>query len=76
MIEQSQTDYLNDMSLLYSNDPKGLQKEIHKIAGSDEHVNKIHPNLDSNEFNTFFANVGTMISDTLKDDPLKWKNPE
>ncbi len=53
VIEQSKTDYLNDMSLLYSNDHKGLWKEIHKIAGSDKHVNNIHPNLDSNEFNTF-----------------------
>ncbi len=41
MIEPSKTDYLNDMSLLYSDDPKGLWKEIHKIAGSDKHVNNI-----------------------------------
>ncbi len=36
----------------------------------------IHPNLDWNELNTNFANVGTKISDTFKKDPLKWKNPE
>ncbi len=41
------------------------------IAGSDKYLNNIHPNLDSNEFNTFFAIVGTKISDTFKQDPLK-----
>ncbi len=73
MMEQSKTDYLNDMSLLYSNDPNGLWKEIHKLAGSDKHINDIHPNLDSNEFNTLFTNVGTKISDTFIKDPQKWK---
>ncbi len=48
MIQQSKTDYLNDVSLLCSNDPNGLWKEIYKIAASDKHVNNIHPNLDSN----------------------------
>ncbi len=43
------------MSPLYSNDPKGLWKEIHNIAGSAKHINNIHPNLYSNEFNTFFC---------------------
>ncbi len=66
MVEQSETDYHNDMSLLYSNDPKGLWKEIHKIAESDKHVNNIHLNLDLNEVNTSFANVSTKISDTFK----------
>ncbi len=55
MIEQSKTDYPNDMSLLYYSDRTGLWKDVHKIAGSHKHVNNIHPNLDSNEFNTLFC---------------------
>jgi hypothetical protein len=75
-IEQSKSDYLNNVTHKYSNNPKGLWKEIHKISGNDKHINNVHPNLNSNGFNNFFENVGTKISDSFNKDPLNWRNPK
>ncbi len=61
MIDQSKINYFHDMSLFLL--WWCLWKGIHKTHGSDNHVNNIYPNLDSNEFYTSFANVGRKISD-------------
>lgn len=76
MIEQSKADYFDNVAIKHSNDPKGLWKEVHKIAGKDKHVNNVHPNLNCNGFNEFFANVGPKISASFKKDPLNWRNPK
>lgn len=72
----SKAAYLKDVSIKYKNDHKNFWKEIHRAAGNDKYVNSIHPDIDCDEINDYFTNVGKQISESFPKEPLDWKYPE
>ena len=74
-IRKAKTEYLTSVSLKHRNNPKKLWKELHRATGHSKYVNNVHNDLNPDELNDFFVNVGQDISKSFEHEPLRWKNP-
>ncbi len=73
LIRKSKRDYFYQVSTKYNNCAKQLWKEIHKVTGNNKYVKSIHPDLNCDDMNNYFTNVGKDISPLQN--PLNLNNP-
>ena len=75
-VDKAKSSHVKDVSVKYKNNSRKLWKELHKLAGNDKYINGVHPDIECNDINEYFTNVGKEISDRFPKEPLDWKYPE
>ena len=75
MVRENKRRYYNDVTEKYKGNSKELWKELQVVIGKDKYQNNTCE-VNCDEMNEHFANVGRKIADTFPSKTFQWKHPE
>ena len=76
VIKNKKRKYFSTVTEKYKGDSKKLWKEINKFIGRKSTNTDIPNNLNGDDFNEYFVNIGKQISDSFQNEVFIWNHPD
>ena len=76
VIKNKKRKYFSTVTEKYKGDSKKLWKEINKFIGRKSTNTDIPNNLNGDDFNEYFVNIGKQISDSFQNEIFIWNHPD